>query len=97
MSESASSSTLWASSQILGLVFIEVMDALRYPTNEGDPNGNMRRALILVAVFALVAGTTSLLYTSRNYRMESEAAANTSESEAINGSNVELNNKAIEA
>jgi FLVCR family MFS transporter 7 len=64
---------LWASSQILGLIFIEVMDALRYPDNQGDPNGNMRRALILVAVFALVAGTSALLYRSRNYRMESEA------------------------
>ncbi|CAO3672589.1 unnamed protein product [Umbelopsis ramanniana] len=94
VAESASSSTLWASSQILGLIFIEVMDALRYPDNEGDPNGNMRRALILVAVFALVAGTTSLLYRSRNYRMESEAAANNAiESD---GSNVEMHDKAEE-
>lgn len=98
MSESASSSTLWATSQILGLVFIEGMDALRYPDNEGNPNGNMRRALILVAVLALVAGTSTLLYTSRNYRMESEeAAANNRDTEVHEGSHVELDNKAMEA
>jgi FLVCR family MFS transporter 7 len=95
VAESASSSTLWASSQILGLIFIEVMDALRYPDNQGDPNGNMRRALILVAVFALVAGTTSLLYRSRNFRMESEAAAanNAVDSDV---SNLEMHDKAEE-
>ncbi|KAG2173262.1 hypothetical protein INT43_004636, partial [Umbelopsis isabellina] len=73
VSEAASSSTLWASAQILGLIFIEVMDALRYPADQGNPNGNMQRALLLVAICALVAGTTSFLYRSRNYRMESEA------------------------
>ncbi|KAH8552673.1 major facilitator superfamily domain-containing protein [Umbelopsis sp. PMI_123] len=95
VAESASSSTLWASSQILGLIFIEVMDALRYPDNQGDPNGNMRRALILVAVFALVAGTSALLYRSRNYRMESEAER-TAAADSYD-SYLELHDKAEEA
>lgn len=81
MSEAASSSTLWASAQILGLIFIEVMDALRYPADQGNPNGNMQRALLLVAICALVAGTTSFLYRSRNYRMESEAMMNSTNEE----------------
>ncbi|KAI9285532.1 major facilitator superfamily domain-containing protein [Umbelopsis sp. AD052] len=94
VAESASSSTLWASSQILGLIFIEVMDALRYPDDQGDPVGNMRRALILVAVFALVAGTASLLYRSRNYRMESEAADALQQQD---DSNLEMHDKSEEA
>jgi FLVCR family MFS transporter 7 len=47
-----SSSMLWIGGQLFGAVFIIIMNALKYPSNEGNPPGNMRRALIFEAVIA---------------------------------------------
>lgn len=49
-----SSTLLWVGGQLLGAIFIICMDALKYDSNQGDPPGNMRRALIFEAVIACV-------------------------------------------
>lgn len=49
-----SSSLLWNGGQLLGVIFIIAMDALKYNDDQGSPPGNMNRALIFQAVWASV-------------------------------------------
>ncbi|KAK9465107.1 major facilitator superfamily domain-containing protein [Lipomyces arxii] len=46
------SSIFWVGGNVLGGIFIVVMDALKRPPNEGNPPGNMRNALVFQAVIA---------------------------------------------
>lgn len=48
------SSLMWMGGQLLGAIFIIIMNALKYNDDQGDPPGNMRRALIFEAVVACV-------------------------------------------
>jgi hypothetical protein len=57
-------------SQILGLVFILSMDALR--EDNGNPPGNMRRALIMAASMVLPMSVVTFIYNSPNRRLEYE-------------------------
>lgn len=57
---------------MLGLIFLSGMDALR--DDDGDPPGNMRRALIMATGLAMPMMMLCALYTSRNKRLESEVA-----------------------
>ncbi|CAN6622509.1 hypothetical protein TRVA0_009S00452 [Trichomonascus vanleenenianus] len=50
-----SSSLLWIGGQFFGAIFIIIMNALKYPEDQGNPPANMRRALIFEAVIACVA------------------------------------------
>ncbi|KAK9485692.1 major facilitator superfamily domain-containing protein [Lipomyces starkeyi] len=52
VSPELTSSTLWVGGNFCGGIFIIIMDALKAPPNEGDPPGNMTRALIFQAVVA---------------------------------------------
>ncbi|KAI8879536.1 MFS general substrate transporter [Backusella circina FSU 941] len=70
VSESVSSSFLWMGSQILGLAFILSMDALR--EDNGNPPGNMRRALIMAASMVLPMSIVIFIYNSPNRRLEYE-------------------------
>jgi len=54
VSPEITSTVVWAMGQLLGAVFIVVMDALRGGV-EGEPKGTMKRALIFQAVVAWVA------------------------------------------
>lgn len=49
-----SSTLLWCGGQLFGAIFIIVMDALKYDSDQGSPPGNMRRSLIFEAVIACV-------------------------------------------
>ncbi|KAJ8656646.1 hypothetical protein O0I10_007723 [Lichtheimia ornata] len=71
VSESFSSPFLWLASQILGLVFVVSMDALR-AGDDGDPPENMRRALIMGTGLSMPIMVFSTIYNSRNKRMETE-------------------------
>jgi FLVCR family MFS transporter 7 len=74
ISESISSSLLWMCSQILGLIILAVMDALR------NPDGTMTRGLIFATCVAFPLSILTTIYNSPNKRLEFEdrnkAAAN---------------------
>jgi FLVCR family MFS transporter 7 len=53
VSPEISSTICWSAGQLLGAVFIVVMDALKGGTS-GEPDGSMKRALIFQAVIAWV-------------------------------------------
>ncbi|KAF7722712.1 hypothetical protein EC973_002838 [Apophysomyces ossiformis] len=72
VSESVSSSMLWVCSQVLGLVFLLSMDALR--DDHGDPPGTMRRALEMAAGLSASMSIFAYVYESPNKRLESEQA-----------------------
>ncbi|KAK9448786.1 major facilitator superfamily domain-containing protein [Limtongia smithiae] len=55
VSPELTSSILWAGGNLVGGIFIVVMDALKYGSNQGSPPQNMKRSLIFEAV---VAGVT---------------------------------------
>ncbi|KAI4123189.1 MAG: hypothetical protein LQ338_005385 [Usnochroma carphineum] len=57
----ASSTICWAGGQLLGGIFIVVADALREDDGQGDPKGNMGKALVFMAVMALGAVPCSLV------------------------------------
>ncbi|KAK9453212.1 major facilitator superfamily domain-containing protein [Dipodascopsis uninucleata] len=54
ISPELTSSLLWAGGNILGGIFIVVMDALKRPSDAGNPPGNMTRSLIFEAVVSSV-------------------------------------------
>ncbi|KAI8883230.1 MFS general substrate transporter [Backusella circina FSU 941] len=70
VSESISSSMLWMASQVLGLIFLIVMDALRDDT--GVPAGNMKKSLIFCACFGLAISVLTTAYNSPNRRLDFE-------------------------
>ncbi|CAO3624077.1 unnamed protein product [Cunninghamella echinulata] len=70
VSETISSSTLWMCSQVLGLIFIAALNALR--EENGNPPGNLRRGLILVTCVSMPLMILSTLYNSPNKRMDVE-------------------------
>ncbi|KAL8765179.1 MAG: hypothetical protein Q9209_007678 [Squamulea sp. 1 TL-2023] len=51
----AGSTICWSGGQLLGGVFIVVADGLKEGDGEGDPKGNMGKALVFMAVMALGA------------------------------------------
>ena len=57
----ASSTICWAGGQLLGGVFIVVSDALQAEEGEGEPRGNMGRALVFMAVVAGAAVMPAML------------------------------------
>lgn len=54
VSPAVSSNILWVGGQFFGAIFIICMDALKYDDKQGDPPGNMHRAMIFQAVIACV-------------------------------------------
>ncbi|CAO3594954.1 unnamed protein product [Absidia cylindrospora] len=70
ISETISSSSLWMCSQILGLIFLVALNALR--DDNGDPPGNMRHGLILATCVSMPMMILSTLYNSPNRRMDVE-------------------------
>ncbi|KAI8339882.1 major facilitator superfamily domain-containing protein [Chlamydoabsidia padenii] len=74
ISETISSSSLWMSSQILGLIFLVALNALR--DDSGDPPGNMRNGLILATCVAMPMMILSSIYNSPNKRMDDEKEQN---------------------
>ncbi|GAN10101.1 conserved hypothetical protein [Mucor ambiguus] len=66
ISEAISSSLLWMCSQILGLIILAVMDALR------NPDGTMDRGLIFVTCIAFPLSILTTIYNSPNKRIEFE-------------------------
>jgi hypothetical protein len=61
---------LWMCSQVLGLIFLIVMDALR--DDNGVPAGNMRKSLIFCACFGLSISVLTTAYNSPNRRLDFE-------------------------
>jgi hypothetical protein len=57
-------------SQVLGLIFLVALNALR--DDNGDPPGNIHRGLILATCVAMPTMILSSLYNSPNKRMEAE-------------------------
>lgn len=57
-------------SQILGLIFLVSLNALR--EEDGDPPGNIRRGLILATCVAMPTMILTSIYNSPNKRMEAE-------------------------
>ena len=51
----AGSTICWSGGQLLGGIFIVVADALKEDEGSGDPEGNMGKALVFMAVMALGA------------------------------------------
>lgn len=51
----AGSTICWSGGQLLGGIFIVVADALKEKDGRGDPEGNMGKALVFMAVMALGA------------------------------------------
>lgn len=66
ISEAISSSLLWMCSQVLGLIILAVMDALR------NPDGTMERGLIFVTCIAFPLSIFTTIYNSPNKRLEFE-------------------------
>ncbi|CAO3619452.1 unnamed protein product [Mucor hiemalis] len=66
ISESISSSLLWMCSQVLGLIILAVMDALR------NPDGKYTRGLIFVVCVAFPLSIFTTIYNSPNKRLEYE-------------------------
>ncbi|CEG81324.1 hypothetical protein RMATCC62417_15539 [Rhizopus microsporus] len=66
ISESISSSMLWMCSQVLGLVFLAVIDALR------NPDGTYTRGLIFVVCVIFPVSILTTIYNSPNKRLEFE-------------------------
>lgn len=54
VSPSVSCTLLWCGGQLMGAVFIIAMDSLKYAPTQGDPPGNMHRALVFQAVWGCV-------------------------------------------
>ncbi|KAJ8101232.1 major facilitator superfamily domain-containing protein [Lipomyces tetrasporus] len=77
VSPELTSSILWVGGNFFGGVFIIIMDALKRPPNEGDPPGNMTRALIFQAVVAAAVIPLPFMLGSReqtrNRRVELDA------------------------
>ncbi|KAI9320014.1 major facilitator superfamily domain-containing protein [Dichotomocladium elegans] len=71
ISESISSPLLWLCSQVVGLITLIGMDALR--DNHGDPPGNMHRSLILATCISMPIMLLTTVYNSPNKRLENEA------------------------
>lgn len=66
-----SSSLLWIGGQFWGAIFIIVMNALRYPPDQGNPPENMKRALIFEAVITCVGAIPAWVIRPRtNSRVE---------------------------
>lgn len=57
-------------SQVLGLVFLACMDALR--DDSGSPPGNMKKALIMSAGLSMPIMIATALYNSPNRRLDFE-------------------------
>ncbi|OLL26253.1 Major facilitator superfamily domain-containing protein 7-a [Neolecta irregularis DAH-3] len=55
VSPQLSTGILWISGQLFGAIFLVTMNALRYPSNEGDPKGNYLRALIFQGTLSMAA------------------------------------------
>jgi MFS family permease len=70
------SSLLWCGGQLFGAIFVIAMNALQYPANEGNPPGNMHRALIFEAVWACVGvlGVICLFTAKENVRVNLDRA-----------------------
>lgn len=66
ISESISSSLLWMCSQVLGLVILSVMDALR------DAQNKYTNGLIFVVCVAFPVTILTTIYNSPNKRLEFE-------------------------
>ncbi|KAI9481680.1 MAG: major facilitator superfamily domain-containing protein [Benjaminiella poitrasii] len=66
ISEAISSSMLWICSQVLGLIILAVMDALR------DADGKMTRSLIFTTCIAFPLSILTTIYNSPNKRLEFE-------------------------
>ncbi|KAI8967551.1 major facilitator superfamily domain-containing protein [Mycotypha africana] len=66
ISEAISSSMLWMASQVLGLVLLIVMDALR------NPDGKMNRSLIFAVCIVFPISILTTIYNSPNKRIEFE-------------------------
>lgn len=66
ISESISSSLLWMCSQVVGLVILAVMDALR------NPDLTMTRGLIFAACISFPLAIFTTIYNSPNKRLEFE-------------------------
>lgn len=92
VSPELTSSILWSGGNCVGGIFIVIMDALKYDSNEGDPPGNMRRSLIFQAVVAAATIPLPFLLGSkdkmRNRRIEMDAAEATAECSATSTSHV---------
>ncbi|KAK9365772.1 major facilitator superfamily domain-containing protein [Lipomyces kononenkoae] len=78
VSPELTSSILWVGGNFLGGIFIIIMNALKAPPNEGDPPGNMTRALIFQAVVAAAVIPLPFILgnreQTRNRRVELDAA-----------------------
>lgn len=61
VSPEVSSTLCWTGGQLLGAVFIIIMDSLKGGTWEGQPKENMKRALVFQAVVGVVAMPCALL------------------------------------
>ncbi|ORZ06032.1 major facilitator superfamily domain-containing protein [Absidia repens] len=70
ISETISSSSLWMCSQVLGLIFLVALNALR--DDNGDPPGNIRKGLILATCVAMPTMIFTTIYNSPNKRMDVE-------------------------
>ena len=66
ISESISSSMLWMCSQVLGLIFLAVIDALR------NPDGTYTRGLIFIVCVIFPVSILTTIYNSPNKRLEFE-------------------------
>lgn len=76
----AASTICWTGGQLLGGIFIVISDALKEEDGEGEPKGNMRKALIFQAVVACAFVPCALLLGrvgggARNKRLEVDKAA----------------------
>ncbi|KAK9461662.1 major facilitator superfamily domain-containing protein [Lipomyces oligophaga] len=69
VSPELTSSILWASGNVLGGIFIVIMDALKYSATVGSPPGNMRRSLIFQAVIASLTIPFPFFLKPRNKRV----------------------------
>ncbi|KAG0757552.1 hypothetical protein G6F57_003818 [Rhizopus arrhizus] len=66
ISESISSSMLWMCSQVLGLIFLVVIDALR------NPDGTYTRGLLFTVCAIFPVSIIAMIYNSPNKRLEFE-------------------------
>lgn len=66
ISESISSSMLWMCSQVLGLIFLAVIDALR------NPDGTYTRGLLFTVCAIFPVSIIAMIYNSPNKRLEFE-------------------------
>ncbi|KAI4163167.1 MAG: hypothetical protein LQ342_003295 [Letrouitia transgressa] len=76
----AASTICWTGGQLLGGIFIVISDALKEEDGEGEPKGNMGKALIFQAVVACVFVPCALMLGrvgggARNKRLEVDKAA----------------------